>query len=281
MESGSSPSAGMAEAQPNVRDLRSLSKYFDSLVDLVPPQFYHDSQHEHVNLKYLKKSERAAVKRKFKEDYKKNKRAKLDPEQEQTSLQLQRAQQQQQQQQQRELEEAGAEDPVSENEAAHHSAASLPLHSGQAGHIMKLAPEGTPHAGQTCIAHFPQCCSLGFTIAAQCRCLSWPDIIQFFSLIASRWQASQANPSLVQVNGHQWMHYEKGCISEYRWNPKLILCCIVSHCLFVSRPCPEDMLPGMACITWLHLASRDLQPSYCMSCVQICPTCDMALGPGE
>ena len=143
----------MTETSNTSLDLRSLSKYFDSLVDLVPPQFYHESQHEHVNLKYLKKSERAAVKRKFKEDYKKNKRAKLDPAQAQTStsLQQQRAQQQQQQP------SAGLEDADSsdEEEAGEPAASQQPR--GQAGHIMKIAPNGM-RPSQHYIAGYNQEC---------------------------------------------------------------------------------------------------------------------------
>ncbi len=134
-----SAAAAMTEATRDALDLRGLSKYFDNLVDLVPPQFYHESEHEHVNLKYLKKSERAAVKRKFKEDYKKNKRAKLDPAQAQTSTSLQ--QQKAQQQEQRstaDLDEADSSDEADVEElAAGHRA-----NPGQAGHIMKIAPDG-------------------------------------------------------------------------------------------------------------------------------------------
>ena len=120
-------------------DLRTLSKYFDSLVDLVPPQFYHDSPHEHLNLKYLKKSERAAVKRQFKEDYKKNKRAKLDPAQAQTSLGLQ-----QQKAQQQAAQKAGADEASSEvgEDDLPKQEASLPSHANKAGRIMKFDANG-------------------------------------------------------------------------------------------------------------------------------------------
>lgn len=122
-------------------DLRTLSKYFDSLVDLVPPQFYHDSPHEHLNLKYLKKSERAAVKRQFKEDYKKNKRAKLDPAQAQTSLGLQ-----QQKAQQQAAQKAGADEDAASSEGAEDDLptpeASLPSHANKAGRIMKFDANG-------------------------------------------------------------------------------------------------------------------------------------------
>ena len=133
----------MTDKSNGALDLRGLSKYFDSLVDLVPPQFYHESQHEHVNLKYLKKSERAAVKRKFKEDYKKNKRAKLDPAQAQTSTSLQQQRAQQQQQRQQELAEIDMEEAdSSEQDAAEAPAAGHP-HQEKAGHILKIAPDGT------------------------------------------------------------------------------------------------------------------------------------------
>ncbi|KAK9827072.1 hypothetical protein WJX74_005562 [Apatococcus lobatus] len=129
----------MALSAEKGSDLRNLSKYFDSLVDLVPPQFYHDSPHEHLNLKYLKKSERAAVKRQFKEDYKKNKRAKLDPAQAQTSIGLQ-----QQKAQQQEAQKEGAEGASSEEDEDGPSAlgADLPSQNGKAGRIMKLAADG-------------------------------------------------------------------------------------------------------------------------------------------
>ncbi|KAK9866127.1 hypothetical protein WJX84_004731 [Apatococcus fuscideae] len=137
--------------EPQSLDLKSLSKYFDSLVELVPPQFYHESPHEHLNLKYMKKSERAALKRKFKEDYKKNKRAKLDPAQAQTSLTLQQEKAQQQQQSTREP----AEDSESGDGEDAEPAAGPAAHSSKAGRIMKLASNGAAANAKTCMALWP------------------------------------------------------------------------------------------------------------------------------
>jgi hypothetical protein len=76
-------------------DLSSHARFFDHLVELVPAKYYLAAEQEQVNLKYLKKSTRDATKAAFKQQYKQNKRAKLDPDQAKTTLELQRQQQQQ------------------------------------------------------------------------------------------------------------------------------------------------------------------------------------------
>jgi len=70
-------------------ELIQNAKFFDRLVDLVPAKYYHPSDQELVNTKYLKKIAKAAAKQAMKEQYKQNKRAKLDPDTAQTSLQIQ------------------------------------------------------------------------------------------------------------------------------------------------------------------------------------------------
>lgn len=87
-------------------DVGSHCRFFDRLADYVDPKFYHaDDDREHINPKYMKRAERAAVKRAFKEQHKQNKRAKLDPDAIKTTTELQQkraeaATQEQQQQQQ-------------------------------------------------------------------------------------------------------------------------------------------------------------------------------------
>ena len=65
------------------------SKFFDSLVDLVPAKHYYDSDTEKVNLKYEKKQARKDHKQAFKVKYKANKRQQLDPDTAITTLKLQ------------------------------------------------------------------------------------------------------------------------------------------------------------------------------------------------
>ena len=77
-------------------DLAEHSKFFDSLVELVPAKYYFEAEEPLLNLKYLKKADRAAAKRALKEQYRKNKRARLDPDTAQTSLDVQRASAEQQ-----------------------------------------------------------------------------------------------------------------------------------------------------------------------------------------
>ena len=68
------------------------ARFFDRLVDLVPPKYYHGSNVELVNTKYLKKNAKAAAKQAMKQQHKQNKRAKLDPDTATTSLQIQQQQ---------------------------------------------------------------------------------------------------------------------------------------------------------------------------------------------
>ncbi|KAF6254094.1 surfeit locus protein 6-domain-containing protein [Scenedesmus sp. NREL 46B-D3] len=67
-------------------------RFFDYLADLVDPKFYHADDREHINPKYMKHAERTATKRAFKEQYKQNKRAKLDPDAVKTTTQLHKKQ---------------------------------------------------------------------------------------------------------------------------------------------------------------------------------------------
>lgn len=71
-------------------DIASQCRFFDYLADLVDPKFYHSDVHDHVNTKYMKRDERAATKRAFKEQYKQNKRAKLNPDAIATTTELQK-----------------------------------------------------------------------------------------------------------------------------------------------------------------------------------------------
>lgn len=73
-------------------NLTEHARFFDRLVDLVPPKYYHSSDVELVNTKYLKKSAKAAAKQAMKQQHKQNKRAKLDPDTAKTSLQIQQQQ---------------------------------------------------------------------------------------------------------------------------------------------------------------------------------------------
>ena len=72
--------------------LTDHARFFDRLVDLVPPKYYHGSNVELVNTKYLKKNAKAAAKQAMKQQHKQNKRAKLDPDTAKTSLQIQQQQ---------------------------------------------------------------------------------------------------------------------------------------------------------------------------------------------
>lgn len=74
-------------------DVGSHCRFFDRLADYVDPKFYHSQEdREHINPKYMKRDERAAIKRAFKEQHKQNKRAKLDPDAIKTTTELQRQQ---------------------------------------------------------------------------------------------------------------------------------------------------------------------------------------------
>ena len=75
----------MASSFTSIAD---ISNYFDRIVDLIPPKHYFDSA-DAINLKYLKRSERDSTKAEFKEQYKKGKKARLDPESTQTTTGIQ------------------------------------------------------------------------------------------------------------------------------------------------------------------------------------------------
>jgi 60S ribosome biogenesis protein Rrp14 len=68
-----------------------LSKYFDSLVDLVPSKNYLDPD-EVLDLRSMKREERQQTKRAFKTQHKQAKRAKLDPDGEAHTTAAQRRQ---------------------------------------------------------------------------------------------------------------------------------------------------------------------------------------------
>ena len=75
-----------------MHNLSENAKFFDRLVDMVPAKYYHPSDQELVNTKYLKKNAKAVAKQVMKEQYKQNKRAKLNPDTAKTSLQIQQQQ---------------------------------------------------------------------------------------------------------------------------------------------------------------------------------------------
>jgi len=89
-------------------DVSSHSRFFDYLADLVDPKYYHAEEREHINTKYMKHDERAATKRAFKEQYKQNKRAKLDPDAVKTTTELQRKQARERQQEHNSQEQSEA-----------------------------------------------------------------------------------------------------------------------------------------------------------------------------
>ncbi|KAK9790733.1 hypothetical protein WJX73_002705 [Symbiochloris irregularis] len=64
--------------------------FFDSLIDLVPRKYYLEPDEPLLNLKHMKKAEKQAAKRQLKEEYRKNKRAKMDPSLPQTTQEWQR-----------------------------------------------------------------------------------------------------------------------------------------------------------------------------------------------
>eukprot|EP00878_Enallax_costatus_P025947 GHUV01027810.1.p2 GENE.GHUV01027810.1~~GHUV01027810.1.p2 ORF type:complete len:155 (+),score=47.92 GHUV01027810.1:320-784(+) len=88
-------------------DVAGQCRFFNYLADLVDPKFYQASDREHVNTKYMKRDERAATKRAFKEQYKQNKRAKLDPDAVRTTTEVQQKQAEEAKEQQRQQEQHG------------------------------------------------------------------------------------------------------------------------------------------------------------------------------
>jgi hypothetical protein len=88
-------------------EVQEHSHFFDFLANLVQAKHYYDAEQEALNPKYMKKAARVEAKRTMKEQYTKNKKAKLDPDTAATTLsvQQQRAVAQQQQQQERQPEQ--------------------------------------------------------------------------------------------------------------------------------------------------------------------------------
>ena len=100
------------------------SRFFNHLADLVDPRYFHEDSREPVNLRYMKKEARMSTKRAFKEQHKKNKRAKLDPDAAKTTTEVQRQKIQR-----------GSEDEMEDDTpgppAAAHSIGRLHINSGK------------------------------------------------------------------------------------------------------------------------------------------------------
>ncbi len=76
------------QLQPLVQE---QCRFFDGLADLIDPKYFYSNDNDTVNLRFMKHSQRAATKSAFKEQKKKNKRAKLDPDAAKTTTELQQA----------------------------------------------------------------------------------------------------------------------------------------------------------------------------------------------
>ena len=100
---------GASAAEPG--STQAHVAYFDSLVDMIPPQHYFEPESDAGGLQYLKKADRQAAKRTLKQEARKKKRLKLDPTAAVTSLQIQqqRAAQNSQEQAQDEPEQQPAD----------------------------------------------------------------------------------------------------------------------------------------------------------------------------
>ena len=61
-----SPGAGDGLAA----SLHAHSQFFDHLVELVPPKYYHDLDRDRVSTKYMKKADKAAAKQAFRKQAK-------------------------------------------------------------------------------------------------------------------------------------------------------------------------------------------------------------------
>ncbi len=61
-----SPGAGDGLAA----SLHANSQFFDRLVELVPPKYYHDLDRDRVSTKYMKKADKAAAKQAFRKQAK-------------------------------------------------------------------------------------------------------------------------------------------------------------------------------------------------------------------
>ena len=70
---------------------RAHAAYFDSLLDMIPPQHYFEPENEPVSLQHLKKADRLAAKRVMRQEGRKAKRRRLDPSAAVTSLQVQQS----------------------------------------------------------------------------------------------------------------------------------------------------------------------------------------------
>jgi hypothetical protein len=68
------------------------SQFFDFLANLVQAKHYYDTDQELLNPKYMKKAAREEAKRSMKEQYTKNKKAKLNPDTAATTLSVQQRQ---------------------------------------------------------------------------------------------------------------------------------------------------------------------------------------------
>ena len=65
----------MTAPQPETGDglaasLHAHSRFFDHLVELVPPKYYHDLDRDRVSTKYMKKADKAAAKQAFRKQAK-------------------------------------------------------------------------------------------------------------------------------------------------------------------------------------------------------------------
>lgn len=77
--------------------VKENSQFFDRLADMIPAKYYSNADTEdHIDTTWLKKSDKAAAKLLMKQNYKQNKRAKLDPDAAQTTLDIQKLKAQQQ-----------------------------------------------------------------------------------------------------------------------------------------------------------------------------------------
>ncbi|GAB4818093.1 hypothetical protein N2152v2_005139 [Parachlorella kessleri] len=125
--------------------LEAHSRFFDHLVELVPAKYYLAGEQEPLNLKYMKKSARDEAKAAFKQQYKQNKRAKLDPGRAKTTLELQREQQQQQQQRQQANGQDGAAESDSSGEegGGDTGAAKTSAEAGRPAAVAGKAPSAT------------------------------------------------------------------------------------------------------------------------------------------
>ena len=137
--------------------LTEHARFFDRLVDLVPPKYYHGSNVELVNTKYLKKNAKAAAKQALKQQHKQNKRAKLDPDTAKTSLQIQ-------QQQANELHQ-GDEDGDAETAGPGPQDPAIQSQQTEPAKTLKL-PNGTLQAN-TFKSPLPYCCSPQLVVYTQ------------------------------------------------------------------------------------------------------------------